>query len=134
MSILTIIIIVGVLTTVAAISKSITDCLFHNYEQSIFNGCVVIWNEWNPFKSWVNKWEVDEFGRPIRTNGKLKERFFLSSSILVMLTDPWHWFDFLRTACIFGIALLLPAWYILLGAYVWFHIVFHLFYHKVFRV
>jgi hypothetical protein len=42
---------------------------------------------WNPKLSWVNKWKDGK-----RENG---ERFFLSSTILVFVTDGWHlmkWF------------------------------------------
>lgn len=42
------------------------------------------WNEnyWNPQKSWKNKWK----------NGDAKqgEKFWLSSTFLVALTDGWH--------------------------------------------
>ena len=131
---ITTIIIVSVLTIIAGISKSITDCIVFNYEQSIFSGCVLLWNEWNPHKSWKNKYKTDEHGRIVTKNGKKVPKFFLSNTVLVFLTDPWHFFDFLRTLCIFAIALLIPTWYIVVVAYVLFHIVFHVFYHKVFRV
>lgn len=41
---------------------------------------------WNPNKSWINKWEIDEAGKAIAG----KERFWGSSTFLVFLTDGWH--------------------------------------------
>ena len=130
---ITTIIIVAILTIIAGISKAITDCIAFNYEQSVFSGCILVWDEWNPFKSWEKKYKKDEYGRFVTKNGKKVPKFFLSTTILVFLTDPWHFFDLLRTFCIFAIALLLPAWYIVVGAYVLFHVVFHVFYHRIFR-
>jgi len=55
---------------------------------------------WNPKLSWVNKYK---FGNPIAG-----ERFFLSTTILVWLTDGWHLMKMIRTTTLtLGIAFLL---------------------------
>ena len=69
----------------AAYCKAVQDVInFHDWK-SIFPPT------WWTINSWKNKWKN---GDP--TKG---ERFFLSSTMLVALTDPWHFFGFLRTLC-----------------------------------
>lgn len=47
---------------------------------------------WNPEFSWKNKYKGGD-----KRNG---EKFFLSSSLLVWLTDGWHLMKFIRTCCL----------------------------------
>lgn len=95
-------IIIYVLSMIGGSSKAITDTLVSRYEQSIFNGISFIWDKWGPPMgndgTWENKWKLDENGEVIRgEDGRpLKERFWLSSTLLSALTDPWHFFDLVR--------------------------------------
>jgi hypothetical protein len=50
---------------------------------------------WNPQLSWMNKWDFSTVPR--------KERFPLSSTVLVFLTDGWHLMKWCRNRCIDGI-------------------------------
>lgn len=47
---------------------------------------------WNPRLSWINKWKFQQVGKT--------ERFFLSSTVLVFLTDGWHLMKWCRNRCI----------------------------------
>lgn len=47
---------------------------------------------WNPRLSWINKWNFNQIEK--------KERFFLSSTVLVFLTDGWHLMKWCRNRCI----------------------------------
>jgi hypothetical protein len=63
---------------------------------------------WNPRLSWINKWSFSQLGK--------KERFFLSSTVLVFLTDGWHLMKWFRNRCIdigtfFLLSQIMPAWH-----------------------
>ncbi|MDZ7877071.1 MAG: hypothetical protein U5L45_05345 [Saprospiraceae bacterium] len=63
---------------------AVKDTLSHHYAQSVFkelNG-----KFWDASVSWCNKWKDCESGT---------ERFPLSSSVLVFMTDGWHLMKFL---------------------------------------
>jgi hypothetical protein len=113
------------------------DTLSHHYSQSIFT--TMNSQFWDASVSWCNKWSDCEAG---------KERFPLSSSALVFLTDGWHFCKFMTTrlsllfpALFLGIIVnfnsdFLDRWYIkcfffwlLLGFYQ--GSIFHLFYHYI---
>jgi len=100
-------IIVLVLFVVAGISNAICDTLMFRYEDSVFKK----WKTWNPNKSWLNKWEmIDRYVGPFKCTSnpwyylwlyrpKYIERFPYSSTVLVFLTDPWHFFKFVMLTC-----------------------------------
>jgi hypothetical protein len=73
----------------AAIFKAIFDTLQFHYYESIFSKLSQGW--WNPEISWKNKWKDGD-----NTKG---EKFFGSSSFLVMFTDAWHFFQHMMLAC-----------------------------------
>jgi hypothetical protein len=83
----------------AGVCEAVMDTLQFHYDISIFKK---LKNQlfWNPQFSWKNKY---------KNNDPLKgEKFFLSKSLLVGLTDAWHFFKLLRTLFIFtGIYFLL---------------------------
>lgn len=69
---------------IAGLCEGVMDYLqFHYYQINFF---------WNPKLSWKNKWK----------NGKKEEgeKFFLSSTILVFLTDGWHLMKWCRNRSI----------------------------------
>lgn len=68
---------------IAGFFNACMDTIAHHYDTSIF----VDKNElfYNPAKSWANKWTIDSDG-----SITLEERFFLSSTLLVWVTDFWH--------------------------------------------
>jgi hypothetical protein len=54
---------------------------------------------WNPQLSWMNKWDFSKVPR--------KERFPLSSTVLVFLTDGWHLMKWCRNRCLDGVMFVL---------------------------
>lgn len=78
----------------------------------------------NTNKSWKNKWRLDIFGNQILNplkkwyyfgiNPKYKERFYLSSTILVFLTDGEHLFQFFKKRSI-ELAFLILSWKLLIA-------------------
>jgi len=51
---------------------------------------------WNPKLSWMNKWKYTSIDRTITRT----EKFFLSSTVFVFLTDGWHLMKWCRNRCI----------------------------------
>lgn len=51
---------------------------------------------WNPRLSWINKW------RYTSVNGTMTktEKFLMSSTILVFMTDGWHLMKWCRNRCV----------------------------------
>lgn len=85
------------LIIISAISESIMDKIQFHFEKSIFNANSYNRLFWNPLYSWENKWNKD----------LTKPKFFLSTTLLVFLTDGWHFFKFLRNTTLFiGLPLL----------------------------
>ena len=85
------------LIIISAISESIMDKIQFHFEKSIFNDNSSNRLFWNPLYSWENKWNKD----------LTKPKFFLSTTLLVFLTDGWHFFKFLRNTTLFiGLPLL----------------------------
>ena len=81
-----------ILIVIAGVCNSIMDVLNSRYNKSIFNdlGC----QQWiNPSISHSNKWK----------NGNILEgeRFLLSTTALVWLTDLWHFSKFIMLICLF---------------------------------
>jgi hypothetical protein len=72
------------LIILAGLFKAAADKMSHHHELSIFKN----FGDWfNPSVSWRFKWKGG--------NKKNGERFWLSSTWLVFLTDGWHFFNFL---------------------------------------
>jgi F0F1-type ATP synthase membrane subunit c/vacuolar-type H+-ATPase subunit K len=116
-------ILVGLLIALAAISKAIQDKLQFHFEKSIFKN---LGDFWSPKTSWKRKWK----------NGDKKqgEAFFLSSTLLVSLTDAWHLFGLVRNfSLIFALSIATLNFWLLLG-YLLFIGVFHLFFTYIFEV
>lgn len=90
-----IVITILVLVAIASICKAVKDTLKFHYYDSIFlkyNGLY-----WNPDVSWRNKYKINELGSiEIDNKGKKEERFWLSTTALVFLTDAWHLFSFIE--------------------------------------
>jgi hypothetical protein len=72
---------------------------------AIFNALMDWHSENTKGDTWRNKWKQ---GDP-----KLGERFFLSSTVLVFLTDKWHFTQFLfHTSWQLAISIQFDYWYI----------------------
>lgn len=79
-----------ILISIAGYSESIMDTIMFHYKRSKFvKKTKQIF--WNPKKSWKNKYKED-----LKT-----PKFFLSTTLLVFLTDAWHRFKFYRTSLLF---------------------------------
>lgn len=77
-----------------AVSDSLlfrTKGLHHTFYTKIFGDTWFAQNS----DTWKNKWKAGD-----KSKG---ERFFLSSTALVFVTDAWHFFQFLQHLCIFNI-------------------------------
>lgn len=75
------IIVAGILYFIGGVANGLMDSIVHHWKSSI--PCKKEWGNqfWNPDRSWINKYKKNAFN---------KERFFLSKSLLVFLTDGWH--------------------------------------------
>ena len=102
------------LTIIIATTKAIQDKLQFHFHNSIFKN-LGAW--WNPQESWKNKWK--------NGNKEEGEKFFLSSTLLVSLTDAWHFFGLIRNFSVFVvIGILINPLYILY--YILFFTLFHI--------
>jgi hypothetical protein len=116
------IIVAVILGIIAGLGKGIRDTLAHHYENSIFSRYNP--NFWNPTLSGSNKWK----------NGDRKqgERFFLSSTLLVVLTEGWHIGEFINVLFIICSTSLFTIQFGLIGVIisrVVYGLSFTLFYH-----
>ena len=93
-------IVVAVLVMIAGAANAVMDKLQFHYNKSIFRNLP----SWNPDESWKNKWKLNDEGDPIPG----KERFPLSSTALVFLTDAWHFFQFVMLSS-FTVAIIIYA-------------------------
>jgi disulfide bond formation protein DsbB len=109
------------LSLVLGITKGIQDKLLFHFDTSVFQR---LGNWWNPKESWKNKWKDGD-----KSKG---ERFFLSSTWLVSLTDAWHFFGLIRNFSIFLIIALIVDWKFIFF-YFLFVGTFHLFFTYVFK-
>jgi len=74
---------------ISGASEAVMDKTQFHYKKSIFSNSKLTPNFWNPKISWKNKWKGGK-----KENG---EKFFLSSSLFVSITDAWHLFKMIRT-------------------------------------
>ena len=109
------------LSLVLGITKGIQDKLLFHFDTSIFKS---LGNWWNPKESWKNKWKEGD-----KSKG---ERFFLSSTLLVSLTDAWHFFGLVRNFSIYLFIALFVDW-----RYIFFYFlftgIFHLFFTYILK-
>ena len=92
----TVIIILLVIAMICYISNSI---LLFRFDMSIFSK--FNYKFWNPKISWLNKYKYDSAGKRI-------PKFFLSTTVLVFLTDAYHLLQFIYLSCIqLSVAILL---------------------------
>ena len=75
------------------ICEGIMDKIQFHYSTSIFSTFKNT-TYWNPEESWKNKYKN---GNPLEG-----EKFFLSTTFFVSLTDAWHFFKLLRNAFVFA--------------------------------
>jgi hypothetical protein len=75
----------------AGVFKGLMDLLSFRYNESVFSNFNKYY--WNAEYSWSNKWKNNN-----PANG---ERFPLSSTILVFVTDGWHLFQWIFLKFIF---------------------------------
>lgn len=100
----------------ACICNSIMDTLAHHYEKSIFNNFNPKW--WNPNISWYNH----------KNNNKYIE--FMLSTVLIYITDAWHFFKILTILFSLLFAMTDPnlslCWYLIIWG-----IIFEVFYNYI---
>jgi hypothetical protein len=124
-------IISALLIMVAGYSESVMDTLAHHYEESVFRKLNPKF--WNPVQSGGNKWKDGD-----KTKG---EKFFLSSTLFVGVTEGWHLFKLIRTFTLFlsiglmGYALTNNIWVLVgtIGLRILYGIVFSIFY-RIFKI
>ena len=105
----------------SGIFKGVQDKLQFHFHKSIFKN-LGTW--WNPEESWRNKWK--------NGNKEEGEKFLLSSTLLVSLTDAWHFFGLLRNIIPFILLSILVKWWIILF-YPLFFSTFHIFFTYIFE-
>ncbi len=131
-----------ILLVITGLAKAVMQTVQFHYDKSIFDIDVPWWFNWaNPEVSWQNKYR--------NNNPSLGPRFFLSTTLLVFVTDLMHLAQFVMNtswqialATHFSPSLLfgwdLPAWLILLLDVVlfksivniWFHLPYSYFFNK----
>ena len=118
------------LIVVAGITKSIQDILCFHADSSIFP------TNWWPNNSWTNKYK----------NGNPNDgpAFLFSTTIFVFLTDPWHFFGFIRTIAwlsfvgfyayqpLFNLTHVLLNILTLIGVWILHNLTFQIFFSKIF--
>lgn len=113
----------------AAICSSIMDVVSFRYDLSVFRNLNKEF--WNPSYSWRNKWKN---GDPNQG-----EKFFGSSTFLVLFTDSWHLF---KSLMILFVALAITSYteitkYLILDIFIYriaFGLIFEIFFSKLWRV
>lgn len=120
-------IIAAVLIIIAGICKAIQDKISFHWHKSVFskikNPKVIQW--FNPETSWKNKYEWFP-------NNKILT--WLISNPLVMLTDAWHLFGFLKNFLILFTGIILPLYWWSFSYYFLFILTFHLFFTYIFSI
>jgi hypothetical protein len=88
-----------ILLIIAGISKAVKDRIMTGWSTSKFKKWGFNREWWDNQISWRNKWKIE--------NGIVsqKEKFPLSSTVLVFVTDAWHCFDL-----IFMLSLSIGMW------------------------
>jgi len=111
------------LCIIGGIGKAVRDTLAHHFEESIFKDKNPQF--WNPVLSGGNKWKNGD-----KTQG---EKFFLSSTLFVGITEAWHVSETLNVFClIVGAGLMtfyMGLWGIVIARIIY-GIVFTIYYKK----
>jgi len=81
----------AIFIVIAAICNAVMDKVQSHYSKSIFKDLNSKW--WNPKESWKNKWKN---GDPAQG-----EAFLGSSTVFILFTDAWHFFQFLFLSFLF---------------------------------
>jgi fatty-acid desaturase len=124
---------ITLLFIVAGGSKAIQDTLAHHYSSSVFND--PYFNElfWNPKKSWMNKYPIE--------NGILntrKEKFLGSTTVFVAFTDAWHLFQLLHINSLIAGTLLTgmycTEWWVIIPFVVLYRTIFEVNYRWTLRI
>jgi hypothetical protein len=113
-------IIIGVLLFISSVSKAIMDTLQFHFETSVFKN---LGSWWNPSSSWENKYKWFP-------NSKILTWIF--SSPLVLFTDAWHFFGFIRDFTIFACIPVASGKYLIILAYLFWALIFHVFFTYIF--
>lgn len=108
------------LLAISAISKAIQDTLLFHFEKSAFKN---LGSFWNLATSWENKYKWFP-------NSKILT--WLISNPLVLVTDAWHLFGFVRDFSIFSCIPVILHNYWLFLAYPIYRLVFHVFFTYIF--
>lgn len=121
------IVIAGILVFIAGIAKAIQDKTSFHWEKSIFsrikNKKLKQW--FNPSLSWKNKHEWFP-------NNKILT--WIISNPLVMITDAWHLFGFLKNFLLLSTGIILPLCWWSFSYYFLFTLTFHLFFTYFFSI
>lgn len=82
------------LIVLAGYFEAIRDTIEHHFNTSIFRWKYFNQKFWNPDLSWLNKYN------DVKLNyGVYVPKFYLSTTLLVGLTDAWHLFKGLEKLC-----------------------------------
>lgn len=87
------------LVALSGAAKACQDIISHKFSWSVFSDLNDNW--WDPTFSWRNKYKYN--------NPSLGEKFFLSTTILVFVTDAWHMFQWIYNTTLW-IALAVLGW------------------------
>lgn len=109
-------VIVGVLIMISGIAKAIMDTLDFHFTTSVFKN---LGNWWNPANSWENKYKWFP-------NSKFLT--WMISNPLVLITDAWHFFGFIRDFTMFACIPIISGQYWLFFGYFGFITIFSLFF------
>jgi len=115
------IIIISILLVISAISKAIMDTLQFHFETSVFKK---LGSWWNPNNSWMNKYTWFP---------KSKIMTWLISNPLVLITDAWHFFGFIRDFTMFACIPIITQNYWLFFYYPLWAFTFHIFFTWIFK-
>jgi hypothetical protein len=117
-----------IVISLIAIAKALMDIVSFREANMIFP------KSWGVSVSWKNKWKKDSEGKVLVG----QERFWLSSTVLVFLTDVWHLAGMIQRLLIFslisylqyGLSLKMGIYTIVL--FIVHAVVFHVFYIYIF--
>ena len=113
--------ILTILLVVSAIAKAIQDKLQFHFEKSVFAKAKNSW--WNPKTSWKNKHNWFSSSKILT---------WIISNPLVLITDAWHFFGFIRDFSIFSCIAIVSGNYWFFLFYPAYRFVFHIFFTWIF--
>jgi hypothetical protein len=101
---------------ISSIAKAIMDTLQFHFDKSIFRK---LGNWWNPLNSWENKYKWFP-------NSKILT--WIISNPIVLITDAWHFFGFIRDFALFSCIPIAMSNYWVFLLYPIYRIIFHILY------